>query len=147
MTQYGDEDETLVLRVLARGRANTHHICQQSGLDDAAATQVLAQLSAADLITEVDRGLYAITAAGLERLDRDYPAEAGFLHAAEVIHDAPSIKTVRLRGDRGLVEVQIDEESVTTLAGALQEVVADTHSDHEILRALHTFVDNGREGQ
>lgn len=143
MTRYRDGDETLVLQVLAHGRANLHHVCQQSGLDDTAATQVLAQLSAAGLVTEVDRGLYSITTAGLERLDRDYPAEAGFLRAAEVIHDAPSIKTVRLRGDRGLVEVQIDDESVTTLAGALQEVVADTHSNHQLLRALNTFVDDG----
>ena len=116
-----------VLRVLAHGRSNTHHVCQQAGLDERAAERVLAELTADRLAVEVDRNLYEVTAAGRESLDRDYPAEAGFLEETELIHDAPAIKTLRLRGDRGLVEVQVDEASVPKLAATVARVLADTH--------------------
>lgn len=135
------DDAREVLRVLAHGRANRHHICQQSGLGAEAAEAVLGGLAADGLVTEVDRGLYAVTAAGKAALDRDYPAEGGFLREADVIHDAPATKTVRMRGDRDVVEVQVDAESVAVLADALREVLDDTHSDHEAVTALDALVE------
>lgn len=135
-----DDDTRRVLRVLARGRSNLHHICQQSGLGDAAAERALSTLGRAGLVVEVDRALYALTPDGLDALDRDYPDEAGFLQKTEVIHDAPAIKTIRMRGDRGHVEIQLDEESVTTVADALREVLADTHGEHEAVPALEALV-------
>lgn len=129
-----------VLRILAHGRSNIHHICQQSGFGEAAAHNALAALTDAGLAVEVDRGLYAITPDGLDALDRPYPAEAGFLRDSTVIHDTPDIKTVRLRGDRGLVEVQVDNRSVVLLADALEKVLADTHSDHPAVDDLQRLV-------
>jgi DNA-binding transcriptional ArsR family regulator len=129
-----------VLRVLAHGRANVHHVCQQSGLGDEAAERLLASPGADGPVTQVDRGLYSIAPDGLDAHDCEYPAEAGFLQGAAVVHDAPAVKTVRLRGDRRVVEVQVDEESVTKLAGALREVLADTHGEHPAVPALETFV-------
>lgn len=129
-----------VLRILAHGRSNVHHICQQSGFGDAAAQDVLATLTDAGLAMEVDRGLYAITSDGVDALDRPYPAEAGFLRDTTVVHDAPDIKTVRLRGDRGLVEVQIDDRSVVLLADALLRVLSDTHPDHPAVDGLQQLV-------
>lgn len=140
------DDTRRVLRVLARGRSNRHHVCQQSGLDDADAERALATLGTAGLVIEVDRELYAITPDGLDALDRDYPAEAGFLQETEVVHDAPTIKTIRMHGDRGHVEVQVDEESVTTVADALREVLADTHGEHEAVPALEALV-RGEQGE
>lgn len=131
-----DDAARKVLQVLAHGRANVHHVCQQSGLGEAAAEQVLAGLGTEGLATQVDRRLYSITPEGIKALDREYPDEAGFLQDASVIHDAPAVKTVRLRGDRGLAEVQVDETSVTMLADALQEVLADTHEEHPAVEAL-----------
>ena len=133
---HPDDAARRVLRVLAHGRANVHHVCQQSGLGEAAAERVPASLGADGLVTQVDRGLYSIAPDGLEALDREYPGEAGFLQDAAVIHDAPAVKTVRLRGDRGLVEVQVDETSVTMLASALGEALAETHGDHPAVSAL-----------
>lgn len=135
-----DDDTRRVLRVLARGRSNRHHICQQSGLGDTDAERAIATLGTVELVIEVDRELYAITPDGLDALARDYPAEAGFLQETEVIHDAPAVKTIRMRGDRGHVEVQIDAESITTVADALREVLADTHGEHEAVSALDALV-------
>ena len=129
-----------VLRVLAHGRSNIHHICQQSGHSEAAADEALATLTDAGLAMEVDRGLYAITSAGIDALDRPYPDAAGFLRETSIVHDAPEIKTVRLRGDRGLVELQVDERSVVVLADALLTVLKDTHSGHEAIAALERLV-------
>jgi DNA-binding transcriptional ArsR family regulator len=131
-----NDDARRVLQVIAHGRSNRHHICQQSGLAEADATEHLATLTGAGLVTEVDRDLFAITSDGLDELNREYPTEAGFLREISVIHDAPTIKTLRLRGDRGLVEVQVDEQSVLKLAGALRTVLADTHSTHDAVAAL-----------
>ncbi|WP_276997668.1 hypothetical protein [Haloquadratum walsbyi] len=138
MTQ--DDAKKRILQVLAHGRSNTHHIYQQSNLDDEVVPEVLAQLCASGLVTEVDRGLYSITPAGLDRLDHDYPSEAGFLTTTEVIHDAPTIKTIRLHGDRQIVETQVDDESVTMLADALYEVLTGTHAEDEITEALKEFL-------
>jgi len=132
-----------VLRVLAHGRSNTHHICQQASLDEHAAEEALVTLCAERLAVEVDRNLYEITPPGRGVLDRDYPAEAGFLRESSVIHDAPTIKTLRLRGDRGLVEVQVDEESVLVLADALVEILADTHGETR----LSALEDGGAAGE
>lgn len=119
-----------VLQVLAHGRSNIHHICQQTGYSKTATQEALATLSEAGLAMEVDRGLYAITSAGIDTLEQPYPDAAGFLREASIIHDTPEIKTVRLRGDRGLVELQVDERSVVVLADALLTVLEDTHSGH-----------------
>lgn len=135
------DDARRVLRVLAHGRSNVHHICQQGSLDEAAAKRVLATLGDAGLATEVDRGLYAVTPDGLSLLERSYPDEAGFLRDVEVIHDAPTVKTIRMRGDRGHVEVQVDENSVVEITDALREVLADTHGDHDAVAALARFVE------
>ena len=75
-----------VLRVLAHGRSNIHHICQQSGHSEAAADEALATLTDAGLAMEVDRGLYAITSAGIDALDRPYPDAAGFLRETSIVH-------------------------------------------------------------
>ncbi|MFT4881277.1 MAG: hypothetical protein ACI9CA_002286 [Natronomonas sp.] len=130
-----DEHTEDVLQVLAHGRSNSHHLCQQTGRGEQAVAETLAACSAAGLVTEVDRDLYQITSAGVDQLDRDYPAEAGFLQETGLIHDAPTIKTVRLRGDRGLVEVQVDDDSVADLADTVVHVLSDTHGDIEPLRA------------
>jgi hypothetical protein len=130
-----DEHADDVLQVLAHGRSNSHHLCQQTGRGEQAVAETLAACSAAGLVTEVDRDLYQITSAGVDRLDREYPAEAGFLQETDLIHDAPTVKTVRLQGDRSLVEVQVDEDSVGTLAETVLRVLSDTHGDTEPLRA------------
>ncbi|SDG28243.1 hypothetical protein [Halorientalis regularis] len=137
-----NDDARRVLQVIAHGRSNRHHIRQQSALAEADATDILATLTDAGLVTEVDRGLFAITSDGRDELDREYPAEAGFLRETSVIHDAPTIKTLRLRGDRGLVEVQVDEQSVLKMAGALGTVLADTHSTHDAVAALEELLDS-----
>ena len=131
-----NDDARRVLRVIAHGRSNRHHICQQGGLAEADATEILATLTEGGLVTEVDRGLFAITSDGLDELDGEYPAEAGFLRETSVIHDAPTINTLRLRGDRGLVELQVDEQSVLKMAGVLRTVLADTHGTHDAIAAL-----------
>jgi hypothetical protein len=138
MTQ--DDAETSILQVLAHGRANTHHIHQQSDLDDEIVLETLAQLCAAGLVTEVDRGLYSITPVGLDRLDHDYPSEAGFAEKTEVIHDTLTIKTIRLHGDRQIVEAQFDDNSVTMLADALHEILSDTHAEAEVTESLREFL-------
>lgn len=137
MSDKGTQER--VLQVLAHGRSNVHHVCQQSGLNNKAARETLAKLCATGLVTEVDRGLYAITSTGLDQLDHEYPSEAGFLNTTEVIHDSPTIKTLRLRGDRGLVELQVDDESVQTLADALHDILSDTHTESEIVELLKQF--------
>ncbi|MFB6256772.1 MAG: hypothetical protein ABEH58_08645 [Haloplanus sp.] len=136
----GDDGDRQVLRVLARGRSNRHHLCQRSGLDDVELDRVLTTLGTAGLVTEIDRGLYAITPAGRDALDSDYPAEAGFLQGSAVVHDAPTIKTIRLRGDRRRVEVQVDDDSVLAMADAVREVLAETHGDHEAVSTLEALV-------
>lgn len=118
-----------VLQVLAHGRSNTHHICQQAGLNEQTVESILGDLCAELLAVEIDRNLYETTAAGRERLSGDYPAEAGFLQDVAVIHDAPEIKTVRLQGDRRLTELQVDAESVHMLAEAVAELRADIESE------------------
>lgn len=118
-----------VLQVLAHGRSNTHHICQQVGLKQQTAEDILSDLCAALLAVEIDRNLYQSTTAGRERLSGDYPAEAGFLQDIAVIHDAPDVKTVRLQGDRRLTEIQVDAESVHALAEAATELCADIESE------------------
>jgi hypothetical protein len=130
-----DEHADDVLQVLAHGRSNSHHLCQQTGRGEQAVAETLAACSAAGLVTEVDRDLYQITSAGVDRLDREYPAEAGFLQETDLIHDAPTVKTVRLQGDRSLVEIQVDEDSIVTLAETVLRVLSDTHGDTEPLRA------------
>lgn len=129
-----EEHAADVLQVLAHGRSNSHHLCQQTGRSEQAVAETLAACSAAGLVTEVDRDLYQITSAGTEKLDRAYPAEAGFLQETELIHDAPTVKTIRLQGDRSLVEVQVDEESVADLADTVVRVLGDTHGEVESLR-------------
>ncbi|RXK47941.1 hypothetical protein [Halorientalis pallida] len=126
-----DEHER-ALQVLAHGRSNTHHVCQQADLDERSVKAVLADLCGAHLVVEVDRDLYQITRSGREALEGDYPVEVGFLQASDVIHDAPNIKTVRLRGDRGFAEVQVDATSVHALADALAEVLAETHGETDL---------------
>lgn len=137
-----DDDVRRILQVIAHGRSNHHHICQQSGLAETDVTEHLATLTGAGLVAEVDRGLFEITSDGLDELDQEYPAEAGFLQETSVIHDAPTIKTLRLRGERGLVEVQVDEQSVLTLAGSLRTVLADTHGTHDAVAALERLLDS-----
>ncbi|MEF8908253.1 MAG: hypothetical protein V5A13_10360 [Haloarculaceae archaeon] len=129
-----EEEAADVLQVLAHGRSNSHHLCQQTGRSEQALAETLAACTAAGLVTEVDRDLYQITPAGREKLDRAYPAEAGFLQETDLIHDAPAVKTIRLRGDRGVVEVQVDEESVADLADAVVRILGDTHGDVGPLR-------------
>lgn len=136
------DDARRILQILAHGRSNLHHICQQSQLDESAATRQLTTLSDAGLVTEVDRGLFAVTTEGLASLDTAYPDEAGFLRETTVIHDAPSVKTLRLRGDRGHVEVQVDTESVVEVADMLTQVLADTHGDHDAVTALAALVES-----
>jgi hypothetical protein len=128
------EDAADVLQVLAHGRSNSHHLCQQTGCSEQAVAETLAACTAAGLVTEVDRDLYQITPPGREKLDRAYPAEAGFLQDTELIHDAPTVKTIRLQGDRSLVEVQVDEGSVADLADTVVRVLGDTHGDVGSLR-------------
>jgi hypothetical protein len=135
-----DDDARRVLQITAHGRSNRHHICQQSGLAEAEVIEHIATLTAAGLVTEVDRDLFTITSDGLDELTREYPTEAGFLQETSVIHDAPMIKTLRLRGERGLVEVQVDGQSVLKLAEAIQNVLADTHDTHDAVVALEDLV-------
>jgi hypothetical protein len=123
-----------LLRVLAHGRANINHLCQQTGLAEETVLERLAECAAAGFVTEIDRNLYQITQAGLAELDRDFPSEAGFLQDVDLIHDAPTIKTIRLRGDRGLVEVQVDGDSIALLADTVIEILGDTHGDIDVLR-------------
>ena len=118
-----------VLQVLAHGRSNTHHICQQAGLKQQTVENILGDLCSELLAVEIDRNLYESTTAGRKRLSGDYPAEAGFLQDIAVIHDAPDIKTIRLQGDRGLTEIQVDAESVHMLADAAAELRADIESE------------------
>ena len=119
------DSEQRVLRILARGRSNTHHVYQQGQLSERAAKRVLTELCTRQLAHEVDRDLYQITSNGRDALERDYPDEAGFLQDTEVIHDAPMIKTIRLHGDRSIIEVQVDAESAPLLADALAEALPD----------------------
>lgn len=117
------------LRILAHGRSNVHHIAQQGGFGESGTERVLADLCAAGLALEVDRDLYAITQAGRETLDGTYPDEAGFLQDVGIIHDAPSVKTLRLHGDRKPVEVQVDEESAALLAETATDLLAATRGE------------------
>lgn len=123
------DSQRRVLRILARGRSNLHHIYQQGRLGERAAERILTDLCADQLAHEVDRDLYQITRAGREALDRDYPDEAGFLENTTVIHDAPAIKTIRLHGDRGIAEIQVDEESIPMLANALSEALPESFDE------------------
>jgi hypothetical protein len=117
------------LRILARGRSNVHHVAQQGGFGDSEAKRVLTGLCTAGLALEVDRDLYAITQAGRETLDGTYPDEAGFLQDVSVIHDAPSVKTLRLHGERRPVAVQVDEDSVALLAETATDLLAVTREE------------------
>lgn len=112
------------LQILAHGRSNVTHVSQQGEFGDHGAEQVLTDLCASGLALEVDRNLYAITPAGRDALDRPYPAEAGFLQDISVIHDAPSVKTVRFHGERKSVEIQVDSDAAPLLAETVTDLQA-----------------------
>ncbi len=120
------EPQRRALQILAHGRSNVTHVSQQGEFGDRGAEQVLADLCRSGLALEVDRNLYAITPAGREALDRPYPAEAGFLEDISVIHDTPSVKTVRFHGERKSVEIQVDSESTPLLAETATDLLAAT---------------------
>lgn len=123
------EPQRRALRVLAHGRSNVTHVAQRGEFGDRGAEQVLTDLCAEGLALEVDRNLYAITRAGRDALEDSYPAEAGFLQDISVIHDAPSVKTVRFHGERRSVEIQVDSESVSMLADRATDLQAATGED------------------
>jgi hypothetical protein len=123
------EPQRRALQILAHGRSNLTHVAQQGEFGDGGARQVLADLCAEGLALEVDRNLYAITREGREALDDPYPAEAGFLQEISVIHDAPSVKTVRFHGERRAVEIQVDSESAPVLAETATDLQAAMGGD------------------
>jgi predicted transcriptional regulator len=123
------EPQRRALQILAHGRSNLTHVTQQGEFGDSGAEQVLADLCAEGLALEVDRNLYAITREGREALDDPYPAEAGFLQEISVIHDAPSVKTVRFHGERRAVEIQVDSESAPVLAETATDLQAAMGGD------------------
>ena len=70
MDELSDEDRE-VLSVLAAGRANPYRIREVTGLDKGDTNTALVRLGRAGYAEQVTRGLYRITAKGLEEVGAD----------------------------------------------------------------------------
>jgi len=128
-----DTDER-VLDVLRHGRVTPQYVAEQLDVSRTYASERLKRLVEHDHVLKVASGLYELKSD--PRLDGDWPTEIGFLRNTEIISDAEDVKTVRLVGDRGTVDVQVTDESMQEFAETAKQVFSDIHGDMNAMREL-----------
>jgi len=128
-----DTDER-VLDVLRRGRVTPQYVADLLEVSRTYASERLKRLVEHGHVRRVASGLYELD--DDPRLDGDWPTEIGFLRDTEILDDAEDVKTVRLIGDTGTVDVRVTDESMLDFLQVAEQTFDDIHADMAAMRDL-----------